>query len=135
LPGIRGVHEIPAMYMMHQFGETSGPGSCNYICSGVAIVADSIWVCMQARKCLKVEWNEPAVVSESIETFRQKMVELASKPAVVIRNDGDFDQAYAGAVKIVEANYEIPFFAHATMEPVNCTAHSRDGECELWAFT
>ena len=135
LPGVRGVHEIPAIHMTHQFGETSGPGSRNYTCSGVAIVADSTWACMQARKRLKVEWNEPAVVGESTRTLRQKMVELASKPAAVIRNDGDFDQAHAGAAKTVEANYEIPFLAHATMEPVNCTAHFRDGECELWAPT
>jgi isoquinoline 1-oxidoreductase beta subunit len=135
LPGVRGVHEISAIHMTHQFGETSGPGSRNYTCSGVAIVADSTWATMQARKRLKVEWNEPALIRESTETLRQKMLELAGKPAAVIRNDGDFDQAHAGAAKAIEANYEIPFLAHATMEPVNCTAHFRDGQCELWAPT
>jgi isoquinoline 1-oxidoreductase subunit beta len=135
LPGVRGVYEIPAIHMTHQFGEISGPGSRNYTCSGIAIVADSTWATMQARKRLKVEWNEPAVVRESTETIRQRMVELAGKPAAVIRNDGDFDQAHAGAAKTVEANYEIPFLAHATMEPVNCTAHFRNDECELWAPT
>jgi isoquinoline 1-oxidoreductase beta subunit len=135
LPGVRGVYEIPAIHMTHQFGETSGPGSRNYTCSGVAIVADSTWATLQARKRLKVEWNEPAVLRESTETLRQRMVELASKPAAVIRNDGDFDLAQAGATKTIEANYEIPFLAHAAMEPVNCTAHFRDGECELWAPT
>lgn len=135
LPGVRGVYEIPAIHLTHQFGETSGPGSRNYSCSGVAIVADSTWATMQARKRLQVEWNEPAVVRESTETLREKMVELVGKPAAVIRNDGNFDQAHAGAAKTVEANYEIPFLAHATMEPVNCTAHFRGGECELWAPT
>jgi len=134
-PGVRGIYEIPAIHMTHQFGETSGPGSRNYSCSGVAVVADSTWAAMQARKRLRVEWNESAVVRESTETLRQKMVELAGKPAAVIRNDGDFDQAHAGAAKTVEANYEIPFLAHATMEPANCTANFRDGECELWAPT
>jgi isoquinoline 1-oxidoreductase beta subunit len=135
LPGVRGVYEIPAIHLTHQFGETSGPGSRNYTCSGVAIVADSTWATIQARKRLQVEWNEPAMVRESTETLRQKMVELVSKPATVIRNDGNYDQAHAGAAKTVEANYEIPFLAHATMEPVNCTAHFRGGECELWAPT
>ncbi|HEX8763826.1 MAG TPA: xanthine dehydrogenase family protein molybdopterin-binding subunit [Candidatus Acidoferrum sp.] len=135
LPGVRGVYEIPAIHLTHQFGETSGPGSRNYTCSGVAIVADSTWANMQARKRLRVEWNEPVVVRESTETLRQKMVELVGKPASVIRNDGNFDQAHAGAAKTVEANYEIPFLAHATMEPANCTAHFRGGECELWAPT
>ena len=135
LPGVRGIYEIPAIHMTHQFGEASGPGSRNYTCSGVAIVADSTWEAMQARKRLKVEWNEPAGVHESTETLRLKLVELARKPAAVIRNDGDFDHVHAGAAKTVEANYEIPFLAHATMEPVNCTAHFRDGGCELWAPT
>jgi isoquinoline 1-oxidoreductase beta subunit len=135
LPGVCGVYEIPAIHLTHQFGETSDAGSRNYTCSGVAIVADSTWATIQARKRLQVEWNEPAMVRESTETLRQKMVELVSKPATVIRNDGNFDQAHAGATKTVEANYEIPFLAHATMEPVNCTAHFRGGECELWAPT
>lgn len=134
LPGVRGVYEIPAIHLTHQFGETSGPGSRNYTCSGVAIVADSTWASIQARKRLQVEWNEPAV-RESTETLRQKMVELVGKAATVIRNDGNFDQAHAVAAKTVEANYEIPFLAHATMEPANCTAHFRGGECELWAPT
>lgn len=134
LPGVRGVYEIPAIHLTHQFGETSGPGSRNYTCPGVAIVADSTWATIQARKRLQVEWNEPAV-RESTETLRQKMVELVGKAATVIRNDGNFDQAHAVAAKTVEANYEIPFLAHATMEPANCTAHFRGGECELWAPT
>ncbi|HTP67825.1 MAG TPA: xanthine dehydrogenase family protein molybdopterin-binding subunit [Dongiaceae bacterium] len=135
LPGVRGVYEIPSVHMTHQFGESSGPGSRNYTCSGVAIVADSTWAAMRARNRLKVQWNEPVLIRESTETLRQKMIELAGKSAPVIRNDGDFDRAQASAAKTVEANYEIPFLAHATMEPVNCTAHSCDGECELWAPT
>jgi isoquinoline 1-oxidoreductase beta subunit len=135
LPGVRGVFEIPAIHLTHQFGEKSGPDSRNYTCSGVAIVADSTWSAMQARKRLKVEWNEPAVIRESTDTLRQHMIELVAKPGSVIRNDGDFDAAHASAAKTIEAAYAVPFLAHATMEPVNCTAHFRDGECELWAPT
>jgi isoquinoline 1-oxidoreductase beta subunit len=135
LPGVRGVFEIPAIHLTHQFGETSGPGSRNYSCSGVAVVADSTWAAMQARKHLKVEWHEPAVVRESTDTLRQRMIELVAKPGSMIRNDGDFDTAHASAAKTIEAAYEVPFLAHAPMEPVNCTAHFRDGQCELWAPT
>jgi isoquinoline 1-oxidoreductase subunit beta len=135
LRGVRGMYEIPAIHMTHQFGESSGSGSRNYTCSGVAIVAESTWEAMEARKRLKVEWEEPAVARESSEKLRQKMIELAGKPAAVIRNDGDFEQAHKGASKTLEATYELPFLAHATMEPVNCTAHVREGECELWAPT
>ena len=135
LPGVRGVFEIPAIHMTHQFGEKSGPDSRNYTCSGVAVVADSTWAAMQARKRLKVEWNEPAVIRESTDTLRQHMIELVAKPGSVIRNDGDFYAAHKSAAKTIEADYEVPFLAHAPMEPVNCTAHAREGECELWAPT
>jgi len=135
LPGVRGVFEIPAVHLTHQFGETSGIGSRNYSCSGVAVVADSTWAALQARKRLKVQWNEPAGVRESTAVLRQKMKELVSKPGALIRNDGDFEKAHASAARTIEAAYEVPFLAHATMEPANCTAHFRDGECELWAPT
>jgi isoquinoline 1-oxidoreductase beta subunit len=134
-PHVRAVLEVKSAHLTHQFGETSGPGSHNYSCGGVAVVADSTWAAMQARKLLKVEWNEPASASESTASLREKMLRLASKPGTVIRSDGDFDKAHATAAKQIDAVYEVPFLAHATMEPMNCTAHVRNGECELWAPT
>jgi isoquinoline 1-oxidoreductase beta subunit len=134
-PHVRAVLEVKSAHLTHQFGETSGPGSRNYSCAGVAVVADSTWAAMQARKLLKVEWNEPASASESTASLREKMLRLASEPGAVIRSDGDFDKAHAVAATKIEAVYEVPFLAHATMEPMNCTAHFRDGECELWAPT
>jgi len=134
-PRVRAVLEVKSAHLTHQFGETSGPGSRNYSCAGVAVVADSTWAAMQARKLLKVEWNEPPGASESTASLRETMLRLASEPGAVIRSDGDFDKAHAGAAKKIEAVYDVPFLAHATMEPVNCTAHVRGDSCELWAPT
>ena len=134
-PHVRAVVEVKSTHLTHQFGETSGPGSRNYSCSGVAVVADSTWAAMQARKLLKVEWNEPSAASESTASLREKMLRLASEPGTIIRSDGDFDRAHATAVKRIDAVYEVPFLAHATMEPVNCTAHVHGDSCELWAPT
>jgi isoquinoline 1-oxidoreductase beta subunit len=134
-PLVRAVFELKSAHLTHQFGETSGPGSRNYSCAGVAVVADSTWAAMQARKLLKVEWNEPASSAESTATLHEKMHALASAPGAVIRSDGDFDKSHATAAKKIEAVYELPFLAHATMEPVNCTAHVRGNSCELWAPT
>ena len=134
-PHVRDVFELESAHLTHQFGETSGPGSRNYSCAGVAVVADSTWAAMQARKLLKVEWNEPPSASESTLSIRERMHHNASEPGTVIRSDGDFDKAYAAAAKKIEAVYELPFLAHATMEPGNCTAHFHDGSCELWAPT
>ena len=63
------------------------------------------------------------------------MHRFASAPGAVIRSDGDFDKAHAAADRRIEGVYEVPFLAHATMEPVNCTAHVRGDSCELWAPT
>jgi isoquinoline 1-oxidoreductase beta subunit len=134
-PHVRAVLEVKSAHLTHQFGETSGPGSRNYSCGGVAVVADSTWAAMQARKLLKVEWSEPPSASETTASLREKMLGLASGPGTVIRSDGDFDKAHAAAARKIEAVYEVPFLAHATMEPVNCTAHVRGDSCELWAPT
>jgi isoquinoline 1-oxidoreductase subunit beta len=134
-PHVHAVLEVKSAHLTHQFGDTSGPGSRNYSCAGVAVVADSMWAAVQARKLLKVEWNEPLSASETTDSLRKKMLHLVSEPGTVIRNDGDFDKAQATAAKQIEAVYEVPFLAHATMEPMNCTAHVHDGECELWAPT
>jgi isoquinoline 1-oxidoreductase subunit beta len=135
LPGVRAVIELKSSHLTHQFGDESGPGSRNYSCSGVAVLADSTWAAMQARKALEVEWNEAEHSQETTASLREQFVKLVSSEGTVLRSDGDFEKAHAGAAKKLEAIYEVPFLAHATMEPPNCTAHVRDGECELWAPT
>jgi isoquinoline 1-oxidoreductase beta subunit len=132
---VRHVLELKSAHLTHQFGETSGPGSRNYSCAGVAVVADSTWAAIEARKLLKVEWHEPPGASETTASLGEEMHRFASAPGAVIRSDGDFDKAHAAADKKIEAVYEVPFLAHATMEPVNCTAHVRGDSCELWAPT
>ncbi len=133
--GVRGVVEVKPFHLTHQFGEESGPDSRNYSCAGVAVLADSTWAAMQARKTLKVQWDEGATAQESTASLREQFVKLAGAPGTVMRNDGDFEKAFASAAKKIEAVYEVPFLAHATMEPMNCTTHVRDGKCEIWAPT
>ncbi len=134
-PGVRGVVEVKPVHLTHQFGEGSGEGSRNYTCAGVAVLADSTWAAMQARKALKVEWDEGATAQESTASLREQFLRLAGARGTVMRNDGDFEKAFASAAKKIEAVYEVPFLAHATMEPMNCTAHAHDGRCEIWAPT
>ncbi len=135
MPGVRTVIELKPAHLTHQFGDESGPGSRNYSCAGVAVLADSTWAAMQARKALAVEWNEVEHAQETTASLREKFVKLVSSEGTVLRSDGDFEKAHASAAKKLEAIYEVPFLAHATMEPPNCAAHVRDGECELWAPT
>jgi isoquinoline 1-oxidoreductase beta subunit len=135
MPGVRNVIEVKPAHLTHQFGEKSGPGSRNYSRSGIALLADSTWEAMQARKELHVEWDEGEFGEESSASLHEQFVKLTAGPATVLRSDGDFDKAFDGASRTIEAVYEVPFLAHATMEPMNCTAHVRNGGCELWAPT
>jgi len=105
--------------------------------SGVAIVGDNWWLLDQARRnVLEVDWDEGAHAADSSESFRaQAEAFFGATPEVSIREDGDFESAYAGASRTVEAQYHYPFLSHAPLEPQNCTAHFENGHMEFWAPT
>jgi isoquinoline 1-oxidoreductase beta subunit len=103
---------------------------------GVAIVAESTWAAMRARRKLRVTWNEGPTASQTSAGFAAKAAELwTAPPHRTMRRDGDPSAALARAAKVVEADYAYPFLHHATLEPQNTTAHWRDGKLELWAPT
>jgi len=104
--------------------------------AGVAIVADTWWHAQRAREALRVEWDEGPAARLGSELFARRAAELAAGPPDrVLRRDGDVDAALARAARVVQAAYAYPFLAHATLEPMNCTAHWQDGRLELWAPT
>lgn len=99
---------------------------------GVAVIADSTWAALQGRDALKVEWHEGDGKTESTDRLREQFRTLSGTPGKVLRSNGDPAAALAGAKRVVSATYEVPFVAHAAMEPVNCTADVREGRCDLW---
>ncbi len=135
VPGVRAVFEVKAVPLTHHFGDEMGADSRNLTRSGIAVVADTTWTAMQARKALEVEWDLGPYAAETTRGLREQFVKLVQQPGSALQNDGDFDAAFASSAKKLEAVYEVPFLAHATMEPLNCTAHVRDDGCELWAPT
>ncbi len=111
-----------------------GNGDVSSLASGVAIVASKWWYANEARKKLKVEWNEGPNATHSTAAYNAKAQELfAQKPAFSIRKDGDPEAALAAAAKTVDAKYTFPFISHAQLEPGNCTAKFENGKLELWA--
>jgi isoquinoline 1-oxidoreductase subunit beta len=84
---------------------------------------------------LQIDWDRGPAASESSASLRQSLRTAASKPGKRIRNDGNVDEALPSSAKRVEAVYEFPHLAHATMEPMNITVHARAGEAEVWAPT
>ncbi|HEV8305018.1 MAG TPA: xanthine dehydrogenase family protein molybdopterin-binding subunit [Gemmatimonadales bacterium] len=105
------------------------------ISSGIAVVGTGYWPAKQGRDALQVVWDEGPNAAVSSATISQLFAERAGQPGVVARHDGDPDGALGGASSKVEADYEMPFLAHATMEPMNCTAHVRPDGVDIWAPT
>jgi len=101
--------------------------------SGVAIVAEHYWQANTARKKLKVTWDEGATAKESSALHAQLAAGLLKQPPTqTLRKDGDPDQAFQSAAKVLDASYQFPFISHAQLEPTNCLAHFKDGQLELW---
>ncbi len=101
---------------------------------GVAVVADRYWRAKQAAASLPIEWDFGAGAGTSTEQFRAEYRAALDGPMVVARSDGDARAALAGA-KVIEAVYDVPHLAHATMEPLNCTANVQPDRVDVWLGT
>jgi isoquinoline 1-oxidoreductase beta subunit len=103
--------------------------------NAVAVVGAHMWAAKQGLAALSIRWNEgPYAQLGTADIVRQ--LEVASQtPGVVARKTGDVAGALASAASKVEAVYQLPFLAHATMEPANCTVHVRPDRCEVWVGT
>jgi isoquinoline 1-oxidoreductase subunit beta len=103
--------------------------------TGVAIVADNFWSAKQARDALEVVWAEGPLAGLSTSGLRQEYRTLAGTPGAIARKEGDAEKALQAAAKRIDAEYEVPYLAHATMEPLNCLVDVRPGRCEIWTGT
>jgi isoquinoline 1-oxidoreductase beta subunit len=114
VPGVRKVVQVP---------------------SGVAVVADHFWSAKLGRDALKVEWNPGAGATLDSEAMAREYRALAKTPGIKAKAAGDPAAAMPKAAKVVEAEYDFPFLAHAPMEPLNCTVRIDAGRCEIWTGT
>jgi isoquinoline 1-oxidoreductase beta subunit len=129
LPGVKQAFVVKGP----DFPTTGIPLRYPDLVDGVAILADTWWQANQARKSLKVQWDEGAAAAASSTAFAQNADEMNKKgPQRTIRHDGDVDAAFKGAAKVVEASYSYPFISHAPLEPQGSTAHFHDGKMEIW---
>jgi isoquinoline 1-oxidoreductase subunit beta len=101
----------------------------------VAVVADHMWAAKQGLAALKIEWDDGPHAKLTTNDIARELEAATRNPGAVAQNIGDADKALASAVTKVEATYEVPFLAHATMEPMNCTVHVRKDDCEVWVGT
>ncbi len=103
--------------------------------SGVAVVADGYWNAMKGRDALEIKWDDGAGAALSSEGIRKTFGELAEKEGTVGIKRGDANAAIATSTKKIEAVYEVPYLAHACMEPMNCTASVKPDSVEIWGST
>ncbi|MVT68081.1 molybdopterin-dependent oxidoreductase [Bradyrhizobium pachyrhizi] len=98
----------------------------------VAVVADHMGAAKKGLAALTIEWDEGPHAKLATSDIARELEAATTKPGAVAQNIGDADKAMAGAATKVEATYQLPFLAHATMEPMNCTVHVRSDGCEIW---
>ena len=101
---------------------------------GVAVIAQDTWSAIKGRDALRVAWDESAAETRGSAELMAQYKELARSGKVAIaRNDGDVAGALAGAAKVLEAEFEFPYLAHAAMEPLDAVARFENGTLEIWA--
>jgi isoquinoline 1-oxidoreductase subunit beta len=100
---------------------------------GVAIVADTLWAAMQARKVLKVEWDDAGFAHHSTDQMYSTMVnDVKTKKGLSFKTKGNVDAVFEKSSKKLEAIYETPYESHSCMEPLNCIADYKDNKLEIW---
>ena len=114
VPGVRNVVQVP---------------------SGVAVVADHFWAAKLGRDALKVDWDLGPNAALDSDALRQQFRTLAGTPGLVAAQAGNAADALAKSGKIIEAEYSVPYLAHAPMEPMNCTVKIGPDKCEIWTGT
>jgi len=114
LPGVQGVYQVP---------------------TGIAVAASGFWPAKTARDLLAIEWDEGPGAALSTPKMVAEYRELARQPGLVARKDGDTVQGFKKAHKSVTAEYEVPYLAHAAMEPLNVVVDLKPDHCSIWTGT
>jgi isoquinoline 1-oxidoreductase beta subunit len=114
VPGVRNVVQVP---------------------SGVAVVADHFWAAKLGGDALQIDWDLGPNAGLDSATLREQFRKLAATPGATASQAGDSALALSKASKIIEAEYAVPYLAHAPMEPLNCTVKIGPDKCEIWVGT
>jgi isoquinoline 1-oxidoreductase beta subunit len=103
--------------------------------NAVAVVAAHTWAAKQGVAALDIKWNGGQAATLSTQRIFADLVEASHREGAVARKEGDIGNAFGEAKTRIDAVYEQPLLAHATMEPINCTVHVRADGCDIWVGT
>jgi len=122
IPGIKKVDLVERIVGIYKY-------------TGIAIIGNSYWTVSQARKKLKVEWDNNGHDTFNTVDYENHLRKLASEPGVTDKNIGNVDSVKILPKNTFEAFYETPIIAHHPLEPMNCTAHIVGDKLEIWTST
>ena len=100
--------------------------------AGVAVLATDFWTAKKARDLVTVEWDESSAYRGTTSELFKEYRDLAKQPGASAKKVGDADSTFGSAAEVLEATYEFPYLAHASMEPLNCVVRLGAQECEIW---
>jgi isoquinoline 1-oxidoreductase beta subunit len=112
--GVQGVYQVP---------------------TGIAVAATGFWPARTARDLLEIEWDEGPGASLSTPKMIAEYLKLAKQPGAVARKVGDTKRGLKKAHKFISAEYEVPYLAHAAMEPLNVVVELKPDHCTIWTGT
>jgi isoquinoline 1-oxidoreductase subunit beta len=99
---------------------------------GIAVVATNTWACLQARKVLKIEWDDSGFDHVDTAGLYAKMKADLEKPGNMVKSEGDFEKVWATDGQKMEAEYSTPYQSHSCMEPMCCAAHWQGSKVQIW---
>ena len=114
VPGVRAVVQVP---------------------TGVAVVADHFWAAKLGRDALKIDWDLGPHAGLDSDSLREEFRRLSSTPGTTAGQAGNVTAGLSRAAKTIEAEYSVPYLAHAPMEPLNATVRITPNKCEIWTGT
>ncbi len=103
--------------------------------SGIAVLANHYWAAKNGRDALDISWDNGAGKALDTVALRRDYAALAKTRGAIAKTAGDVDAVLGASGTKVDAEYDVPFLAHAPMEPLNCTVVLGDSSCEIWTGT
>ena len=103
--------------------------------SGIAIVGDNTWTVLKAARKIKINWSEGEAKGVNTDQITEELMKASKKRGGVVRKEGNVKRALKSSKNILEAIYQSPFQAHATMEPMSCTISVEETKCQIWVGT
>jgi isoquinoline 1-oxidoreductase beta subunit len=124
--------KVPGVKHVVEIAQNQPPIVFNTL-GGVAVVASNTWAANEGRKKLKIDWDNGPNEVYSSDSYKKAMAETARQRGKVVREEGNVEKALLEAHQVVKADFYLPHYSHATMEPPSAVAEVKDGKCEVWS--